>query len=248
MRRKSTEIDKIIDMHCHVLPALDDGSHSMRETIEMLRIAAAAGITDIIATPHFKAGRHNANPDTIRKRIQEVQGMARQCGISISLYPGNEIFYFSDLEAALEGDRVCTMNHSEHVLIEFSPMESFRTIRNALDDVIGMGYSPIIAHVERYECMLEDWRSVECIRAMGVEIQINAPSVTGKAGHKVKKFVRILLDKKLVDYIGTDAHGSKSRTPDMRKCLRVLCKRYDLSYVEEILYSNALKLLNSQKV
>lgn len=248
MWRKSTGIDKIVDIHCHVLPALDDGSRNMRETIQMLRIAADAGITDIIATPHFKEGRRSASPDTIRKCLQEVQGMARQCGIDITLYPGNEIYYFSDLEEAIEEKRICTLNHSRYVLIEFSPAESFRTIRNALEYVMSTGYFPIIAHVERYECMLEDWKNVEYIRSMGVEIQINASSVTGKAGHKVKKFVHTILDNKLVDYIGTDAHGSKSRTPDIQNCYRLLCKKYDLSYVDKIFRENAVKLLFPQEM
>lgn len=179
MGRKSTAIERVVDIHCHVLPALDDGSQSMKETIEMLRIAADSGITDIIATPHFKAGRHNAGPDTICRRVEEVQEMAEQYGIYISLYPGNEIAYFSDFEEAMEANRICTMNHSEYVLIEFLPTESFRTIRNALDHVMGIGYLPIIAHVERYGCMLEDWKNVEYIRSMGTEIQINASSVIG---------------------------------------------------------------------
>lgn len=248
MGRKSTAIERIVDIHCHVLPALDDGSQNMKETIEMLRIAAASGITDIIATPHYKAGRHNAGPDTIHRRIEEVQEMAEQCGIYISLYPGNEIAYFSDIEEALEADRICTMNHSEYVLIEFLPTESFRTVRNALDHVMGIGYLPIIAHVERYGCMLEDWKNVEYIRSMGAEIQINASSVTGQLGNKVKRFVCQLLDRKLVDYIGTDAHSSRSRTPDMQKCCKQLCKKYDLSYVDNILWGNAMKLLFPEEV
>lgn len=248
MGQKSTGIEKIVDIHCHILPELDDGSQSMRETIEMLRIAANSGITDIIATPHFKAGRRNASPATIRKRIREVQAMAEQCGISINLYPGNEILYFSDFEEVIEEERFCTMNDSQYVLIEFMPSEYFRTIRNALDHVMGLGYLPIIAHVERYGCMLEDWKSVECIRSMGVEIQINAASVTGRTGHKIKKFVSQLLDRELVDYIGTDAHGSKARTPDMQKCYKQLCKKYDLSYVDKILRGNAMKLLFPQEV
>lgn len=243
MWRKSTSIERVVDIHCHILPALDDGSQSMRETIEMLRIAADSGITDIVATPHFKAGRHNASPNTIRRRIQEVQQMAGQCGIDISLYPGNEIFYFSDIEEAIEEKRICTMNDSEYVLIEFLPSESFRTIRNAMDHVMGLGYLPILAHVERYGCILEDWKNAEYIRSMGVEIQVNASSVTGKLGLKVRKFVCQLLDRELVDYIGTDAHSSKSRTPDVQKCCRELCKRYDSSYVDKILRGNAMKLI-----
>lgn len=248
MRRKSTGSERIVDIHCHVLPALDDGSKSMKETLEMLQIAADAGITDIIATPHFKAGRHNASPATIWKRIQEVHREAQQRGIYVNLYPGNEVFYFSDLEEAMWEDRICTMNHSQYVLVEFSPADTYRSIRNALDNVMGMDLLPIVAHVERYGCMLEDWTNVESIRSMGAEIQVNASSITGQVGHKIKKFTGLLLDRQLVDYVGTDAHGSRSRTSDIRKCLKQLYKKYEVSYIDKILCGNALKLLLPQEM
>ena len=237
-----------MDIHCHVLPGLDDGSKNMEETLEMLRAAADAGITDIIVTPHFKGGRHNANPSDIYESINEVWEEADRQGIYINLYPGNEIFYFNDMEEALENDWVCTMNSSQYILLEFSPLDSFRTIRNAMDQVLGMEYRPILAHVERYNCMLEDWRNVESLRSMGVEIQVNASGVAGRAGRKVKKFVRLLLDRQLVDYIATDAHGSRSGITDLKRCLKQLCKRCDPSYLEYILCGNALKMIVPQEM
>ena len=92
MRRNSAWVEGIVDVHCHVLPGLDDGSKSMEETLEMLRAAVRAGVTDIIATPHFKGGRHNASPATIRKSISKVREEADRQGIYVNLYPGNEIF------------------------------------------------------------------------------------------------------------------------------------------------------------
>ena len=247
MRQKGTETDRIVDIHSHILPALDDGSRDLQETLAMLPTAEQAGITDIIATPHYKAGRHNAGPDTIRRRLEEVQEAARREGISVRLYAGNEIHYFSDLEEALEEGKVCTMNHSRYVLIEFSPSDPFRTIRNAMDMVMGIGFWPILAHAERYGCMLEDWRNAEYLKSMGAEIQINASSVAGQTGRQAKKLVRLLLDQRLVDYISTDAHDSRKRTPDIQKCRKILYRKYDVSYVNEILCDNAQKLLYPQE-
>lgn len=240
-------MDRIVDMHCHILPGLDDGSESLEESVEMLRIAEKSGITDIIATPHFKAGRHNPNPDTISGKIREVQREAQKRGISVNLYPGSEIFFFSELEEALQSHRVCTLNHSPYVLIEFSPGEPYRSIRNALDQVLGMELFPIIAHVERYGCVLDDWQNAEALRDMGARLQINVSGITGRAGAKSRKLTGILLGRQLVDYIGTDAHGSRARTPDMRKCLKLLCRKYDAHYIEEIVCKNALELLEPQK-
>ncbi len=239
--------NRIVDVHCHILPALDDGSRSLEESIEMLRIAEKSGITDIIATPHFKAGRLNPGPETIRQRIRTVHREALERGISVNLYPGNEVLFFSELEEVLAAGRICTLNDSPYMLVEFSPGDSYRFIRNALDQVMGMDLFPIVAHAERYGCLLEDWKNVEALRDMGAEIQINASSITGQAGVKIKRLTGILLGRRLVDYIGTDAHGSRARIPDLGKCLKRLEHKCDEAYIEKILCGNAMKLLEPQE-
>ena len=240
--------NRIVDIHCHILPELDDGSGSMEESMEMLRIAVRSGITDIIATPHFKAGRRNPSPDTIHRRLRELQREAERQDIFINLYPGHEVLFFSGLEEALESGKICTLNDSPYILIEFSPADSYRLIRNALDEVLGMELVPVIAHVERYGCLLDDWKNVESLRTMGAQIQINASGVTGRAGIKARKLTGILLERQLVDYIGTDAHGSRSRTPDIRKLLKLLDRKYEDPYIEKILCGNAMKLLEPREL
>ena len=240
--------NRIVDIHCHILPGLDDGSGSMEESMEMLRIAEKAGITDIIATPHYRGGRHDPSPETIRERIRQVHREAVERKIYVNLYPGNEVRFFSGLEDIPLAEKICTLNGSPYILIEFSPSDPYRFIRNALDEVLGMELVPVIAHVERYSCMLDDWKNVESLRTMGAQIQVNASSVIGRAGIKARKLTGILLARQLVDYIGTDAHGSKSRTPDIRKLLKLLDRKYEDPYIEKILCGNAMKLLEPQEL
>ena len=140
-----------IDIHCHVLPGVDDGSSNMDETVEMLKIAASQGISDMIVTPHYKQGRVGTPKEVIDRMITEVEKYAALSGISIKLHPGTEIFYNSSLEEKLESGWLATMNGTEHVLVEFSPSDNFQYIRNAIDDLMGLGYRPILAHVERYQ-------------------------------------------------------------------------------------------------
>lgn len=240
--------NRIVDIHCHILPELDDGSGSMEESMEMLRIAVRSGITDIIATPHYRAGMRNPSPDTIRKRVREVRREAVKRGVDVNLYPGNEVRFFSELEDIPLSEKICTLNDSPYILIEFSPTDSYRLIRNALDEVLGMELVPVIAHVERYGCLLDDWKNVESLRTMGAQIQVNASGVTGRAGIKARKLTGILLERQLVDYIGTDAHGSRSRTPDIRKLLKLLGRKYEDPYIEKILCGNAMKLLEPREL
>lgn len=232
-----------VDIHTHILPGVDDGSQSMETTLEMLRMAQDEGITHIIATPHYRSGRFRADSVGLHEKLQKVQKAAKENSISIKLYLGNEIYYRSELEDKLQSGELCSMNDTEYLLIEFSPMESFSYIRNAVDEVFGMGYIPIIAHVERYQCMVKKMDNVRELKGMGCHIQVNAASVIGKNGLACKWFVRKLLKQELADYIGTDAHNNQDRRPMMQKCAKLLYRKYGAAYADALLFGNAMENL-----
>ncbi len=237
--------DRFVDMHIHILPGIDDGSQSMETTIEMLRIAQKSGTTDMIVTPHFKNGHHNAGYERIVSLIDKVTAVARDEGIDINLYPGNELLYYDGCADDIVAGKICSMNDTDRVLVEFFPGERATYIRNAVDAIISVGFVPIVAHVERYECTVANPELVYELKRMGAEIQINAASVEGKLGLKIKKYVAGLLRDEVVDYIGTDAHDSKRRIPDTRKCMAVLRKICDEQYIENITYNNAMDIISA---
>lgn len=237
---------EMVDMHCHILPEVDDGSRSMEQTMEMLRTAQEEGVMAMIVTPHYREGRHNASPATVMERILRVREEAEKRNIFIPLYPGNEIFYFAGMPECLEHGEVLSLNHTDRVLVEFSPTDDYIHIRNALDEIRGAGYVPVLAHVERYECMVRDWKRVKELGQMDAEIQINAASACGRMGRWIQKFTFDILGERLVDYVGTDAHDNRNRTPEFRKCYRTLAKRFGESYVDEIFLENALTIINAE--
>ena len=230
---------KYVDIHSHILPHMDDGAQDMEMALEMLRIAQSEGITDIIVTPHYKAGRFKGDAKQMHRQLEEVRRLMKQEGIDVNLYPGNEIYYRSELEEKLESGELSTMNGSNYVLVEFSPMESFLYIRGAVEELFGMGYTPILAHVERYQCMCKHPEYVAQLKKMGCGIQVNASTVTGGFGFMGKRFAHKLLKEGLVDYIGTDAHNTAGRKPEMKKCADVLYKKYDRKYADAVLFKNA---------
>lgn len=228
-----------IDIHSHILPHLDDGAGNMETTLEMLRIAYQEGITHIIATPHYKSGRFPADARKLQNTLHKVELAAREEHIPIALYAGNEIYYNSELEEKFQSGALCTMNGTSYVLVEFSPFEGYLYIRNAMEDILGMGYTPILAHVERYQCMCKDISCVKELKNMGCEIQVNAGSVVGDNGWRIKGFLKKLLKEELVDYIGTDAHNTAGRKPAMQKCAAYLYRKCERSYADALLYGNA---------
>lgn len=237
--------DRFVDMHIHILPGIDDGSQNLETSIQMLRIAAKSGITDMIVTPHYKNGRHNASPATIELLIDKVTAAMRREGLDIGLYPGNEVFYYDGAAEDVAAGRINSLNGTDRVLVEFLPGERYIYIRNAVDAIIGVGYVPIIAHVERYECVIERPELVHELRVLGAEIQINSGSVAGNLGSKIKHFVMELLQDEDVDYIGTDAHDDKKRVPDMKKCAATLRKICDEEYIKMITCDNALSIIEA---
>ena len=237
----------IIDMHCHILPGVDDGSQSMRSTLKMLQVAAEEGITHMVATPHFKDGHHNVSPGTAAKLVREVQSLANENGLDITILQGNEIMYYSEMEEAYEAGKFTTMNGSKYLLIEFYPDDDYTRIRNAVDATQNLGLIPVLAHVERFMVLRKDAKKVEELKRSGALIQVNAASIAGEQGFGTKQFVKKLLKAEIVDFIGTDAHHYERRAPRMQKCAEYLYKKYDQEYADAVLYGNAMKYFGIEK-
>lgn len=230
---------KYIDIHSHVLPYMDDGARDAEMSLAMLRLAESEGISDIIVTPHYRKGRYKGERRQIDKVLTEIRDLMKAEGIKVNLYPGNEIYYHSELEQKLESGVLSTMNNTEYVLVEFSPMEDFMYIRRAVDELFSIGYIPIIAHVERIQCIEKNIERARDLKKSGCDLQVNAASTVGEMGFWCKRFVHKLLREELVDYIGTDAHDIDKRRPTISKCAKMLYKKYNRDYVDEILFQNA---------
>lgn len=232
-----------IDIHSHILPGVDDGSRSMEESLEMLRIAEAEGVSCMIATPHYKQGRYRADKKELLDRLKMLREEAQQECIGIRLHLGTEIFYRAGLEEKLMRQELGTLNDTDFLLVEFSPFEEYLYIRNAMEELLGMGYCPVAAHVERYQCLVKDATRAAQLRDMGCRIQVNTGSITGENGLGARRFVWKLLKRELVDYLGTDAHNTKTRRPAMRRCAELLYKKCSREYAEKLLFENAAREL-----
>lgn len=237
-----------IDIHSHIIPGVDDGSQDMEQSIRMLRKAADEGIRQIILTPHNKAEHRNVSVAGIMRRVSELQEVVDGSGIPITLYTGNEIFYRDGVVDLLEEGKICTLAGSSYVLVEFQPMEQFSYIRSAIYELAGNGYIPVLAHTERYQSMICDSKNVAYAIDRGALIQVNASSVTGGMGYKVKQAVKKLLKEKLVHFVGTDAHDSEKRSPQMAECARYLAKKYGEDYAVKLLHDNADCIIRGESI
>lgn len=234
----------IVDMHSHILPGLDDGSRNMEMSMNMMRIAYEEGIRTIIATPHNMPGKGRGELSKTLERIEQLEAAARAEGIEISLKPGSELYYREEIPDLLEEGKAVPMNGTNIVLVEFEPVNDSRYIMNALKNIINVGYTPIVAHVERYPALLDKkLEQIGDISELGCYIQVNASTIAGKLGWKMKLYVEKLLKEQLIDFIGTDAHSDQNRSPKIQDCAKILYKKCDKSYADSMLFGLAEELL-----
>lgn len=242
--KNSGILGDLVDIHCHILPGVDDGSHSKSQSQRMLDLAWENGIHAIIATPHYMPEGRHPSPETLHRLTEELREYIYMRQYDMELYEGNEIYYHQEASELLEEGKILPLAGSHYVLVEFSPADDARYMRNALAELQNAGYDPILAHVERYMCLCKKpYDRIDELRRMGVLIQVNAGSVEGKMGPVAKKTVHSLLKRQWVDFVATDAHSDHGRSHAIGDCVRILRKKYPSEYVESILGGNARRIL-----
>lgn len=194
------------DMHSHFLPGVDDGARTMDESLAMLRKMQEFGYQKCILTPHIKMDMYpNSEADLQLKFLELTQAMD-EAGLSIRVELAAEYYLDDHFINRLENTRLLSFGPQRYVLVEFSfvnaPVFEIETFQRIIDK----GYTPILAHFERYVYFHGSIASAETYRAMGVNIQLNLNSLTGHYGPEVKKQAERMLDQFTVDFVGTDAH------------------------------------------
>ncbi len=240
-------MNKYIDMHCHILPEVDDGAADLKEMRKMLKIAYKEGVRCIIATPHFHPYRGHASRKRLNEQLRLVRQEAKKIDEDFRVFLGNEIYFGHDIPDRLQKKKVLTMNNREYVLVEFSVSDSADHIKQGIQLIQARGYKVILAHIERYECFYNDYDAVENLYEMGVLIQVNAQSIIKERNPKAKKLMRFLLENELVFCVGTDAHGVRKRPPRLKKAARYVSKKYGERYARRIFFSNAMQMLKKQR-
>lgn len=249
--KESEKIVGLIDIHSHIVPGVDDGSKSLQMSLDMLEIAYYDGIRTIIATPHFHPGKTRCDTSRIRQNYELLRDNMKRLYPDMELLLGREVYCDYGAIEALEGlennDEVLTMSGSGYVLIEFSPSVEYSTMLNHVRRVIMLGYTPVIAHIERYRCIVEKSHRAEELKEQGAIIQINASSVTGNGGWKIHSFVKKMIKQGIVDAIATDAHDTDIRAPRMSQAYTYIRKKYGYDTAARLFMGTADRIINEEE-
>lgn len=239
----------LTDIHCHILPGVDDGAIDAVEMMAMLRKEYRDGVRRIILTPHFRAGMFEPSMRRIEYRFKKVRDKAARIGQNgIELYLGCEYYRGSDMCRKLKAGVRPTMAGTSYVLVEFSSQDTYTHIRNTIYEMIVNGFIPIIAHIERYEVMVKDFDYVGDLIELGARIQVNADSVLGNNGHKIKRYCKKLMDKDCLHFIASDSHNLSDRAPNLGECAAYVEKKRGLDYAVRIFQENPDEILGRKLI
>ena len=240
----------MVDIHCHILPGVDDGSGSFNDAIEMAELAAASGIRSIVATPHCNM------PDVFQNhwtpKLQEVfnklQKEVSSRKISVTLFPGQEIFLASGFLELIKQGKLISINHSRYFLIEFKPHENASIAIRKLQKMIAEGYVPIVAHPERYGFVQEYGDMVYRMKELGCLVQINKGSLKGRFGRAARDRAFDILRNHDADFIASDGHSQYSRTPYLEDAYEIICERFSSDYADFLLKDNPRRVLKNEQI
>lgn len=236
----------LYDMHCHILPGIDDGAKDEYEMMKMVQIAYNEGIRTIFTTPHFHPHRGSADSETVMRIFSKMYSLIKHYFPEMDIYEGCEIYYQTGIIDKVRNCELLTLANSKYVLVEFSTDEQYRVISDAVREFILAGFYPVIAHIERYDNLFENLDVIEDLVEAGAYVQVNASSVIGNSGIKTKNDIKKLLKRELVHFVGTDAHDEKVRSPKIKKCFHYIEKKFGAEAAEQIFYVNPAKVIENK--
>ena len=233
----------MIDLHCHLLHSMDDGSDSIETSIKMCEIAYKDGIRKIVATPHFNE-IWKPTLGMIEKKIKEIK---EKLNFQLSIFPGSDITLFYGIYELIKEKKVIPLNLTKYLLIQLPHIFDPRVIENLIFQIQLEGFSVIISHPERQSFFMENPSFLKELIKRGCLVQITAGSITGKFGKKIQKFTKYLLRNDLVHIIATDAHSDKYRKPVLSESVEIT-RKWIGNRAEEMVSTFPEKILNGEEI
>lgn len=219
------------DLHSHLIPGIDDGSKSMEESLIMLRKFSELGFQKVITTPHVMSDYYKNNPEIILGGLEKVRAAILKEGIPIQIEAAAEYYLDHHLDELIEKQELLTFG-DKHVLFELSFVDEPPRIKDTIFNLVTQGYKPILAHVERYPYFMNKWETLEDFKRRGCLLQLNINSLSGQYGPHVKKMAEQVIEKDMIDVIGSDCHhlGHLNMIDSLRtnKHLHQIVKKEDL--------------------
>lgn len=215
----------MIDIHCHILPGLDDGPDTFEESLQMCRKAVSDGIEQIVAAPHIKRNTYNNTKDDIITQTDALNSLLRSEGLELNIIPAAAVRFEWDLfERIMAGEVPMFGAEVQYLLLE-PPLELMPPhFDKFIHELLLKGIVPIITHPERIYEVQENIQRLYKLVNLGALVQVATMSITGEFGVRVEGTVKLMLKNHLAHLIGTEAHSTLNRPPILSPALKVASK------------------------
>lgn len=229
---------EIYDMHTHILPRVDDGAASLREALEILEDQVNQGVRGILLTPHYRLGRFETAESELYTSYKLLVHEASKHFPRLKLRLACEFHAAPHMDELLAQRRFCALDGERTVLLEFSSVDTRDYIKEKTLELMACGYRPILAHVERFPALYGEMDLLRDFRIRGVALQVNADSILGLGDIRARKFCKILLKHRMVDYIASDVHNMTTRPSHIGQCADLIEKKCGEEYARELFVTN----------
>ena len=217
----------MIDLHCHLLPGIDDGPETMEESLALAQSAVDQGITHVLCTPHHNNGRYENPKASIIAAVSELQIALDEVQIPLTVLEGQEVRITGELIEDLNEDNLLfTDLNDTYLLIEFPSADVPAFSETLLFELRGMGKIPVIVHPERNRFFMEDPDRLIPFLEMGCLAQLTAPSIVGIFGKKIQKIAHEMVERNFVQMVASDAHGVDKRPFYLKEAYEEIDRKY----------------------
>jgi len=241
----------MVDLHCHILPEVDDGSSSMEETIEILKKAINAGFDTICFTPHYAEPGYINNKKQNQEVLEKVKEQLNLQNISISLYLGNEVFVTDKMSELYDNGNITTLGDTNYILIEFPMFQElpYTVVKKLINTLLNKDLKVIIAHPERYSYIQKKPEKIVEYFGENVIFQSNYSSILGYHGKHAQKTLKKLLKNKVIHLFATDTHNlSRCCYDQLQEITKKLLKLIDEEYFKVLTEVNPRCIISNKDI
>lgn len=215
----------MIDLHCHLLPGIDDGAKTPEISLEMARIAVADGISVTACTPHILPGVYDNSGPGIKAAVAQLADALAQAGIPLAVVAGADVHIAPDLGTQLRDKQALTINDSRYFLFEPPHHVVPPRLENHTFGLQAVGYVPILTHPERLSWVEGHYDLIKRLVYSGVLMQLTAGSLMGRFGRRPRYWAERMLDDGLCHVLATDGHNTEQRAPRMSDAREVAARK-----------------------
>lgn len=195
-----------VDIHSHLIPGIDDGSPDMETSLHFLGQLAELGYKKVVTTPHIMTDFHPNDSTIIRSGLTALRSALKEKGIKIEIEAAAEYFLDTTFEKLLAEGDILSFGAKKYVLVEMSFIQATPNFEEIIFNLLTKGYTPILAHPERYNYWHDNYKVFPHIHELGCLMQVNIPSLLGYYGKPIKNLSLQLIKSGLIDFLGTDLH------------------------------------------